>query len=213
MLQSPHRNAQVNVRDAYGNAARPAVGVESLGHVSATIGRWVNGTLQIVADSVPLEAPSAETAGVAEASLRLNDTGSYQVTVHIDDARVPGSPYQITVTAGPPSAAATTMQVCLCHGHSTGIPQTPHGIKDIVVPSLLECHQMGSCCAAWTRRPAFQQWHTSWVHSDILSVGARCHWGHRTESVRCRLQRLCYRPWSRLGICTVSGDRSCRHLC
>jgi hypothetical protein len=116
MLHSTHQSAQVNVRDKYGNAARPAVNTDSHGHVTATIGRWVNRTLLTVADAVPVKA-CLETAGIAEASPQLNDTGSYQVTVHIDDARVPGSPYNITVTAGPPSAAATTMQVHTCHAN------------------------------------------------------------------------------------------------
>jgi hypothetical protein len=166
----------------------------------------VNSTLQSVIADIALTTP-ATSFGVASASPTLNETGVYQISVNINSSLVPGSPYNITVLAGPPSAATSTVQVRFSHQTMQPtvamLPCNP--VQRIVLRSIW--------CTAWARRPTGVEWNPCWLVGNILPDCARQHWRHCTKSVPGRFQHLNFWPWCAVGIDAFGCNRSHRHLC
>ena len=69
--------------------------------------------LQFFGRELTFFEPSAWEPGLVGASATLNRTGTYEVTVLHRAGIVNGTPFNITIVAGPPDVGQTSMQVCM----------------------------------------------------------------------------------------------------
>jgi hypothetical protein len=100
---------QVSIFDMFENAVSTA----SLGlaNMTAEIIMWPPGHSSLASALILQEALEPVEDGIAALNFSLNNTGTYQVTVFLASVVIPGSPYNLSVSAGPPDASKCIMQV------------------------------------------------------------------------------------------------------